>query len=349
MAASEAQVNNMAKRILLSGPGGFVGAHTLIHILHNTEWEVVGIDSFRHKGKTDRVTEVLHKSHPEYLDRVTILTHDLTVPFSHQFVNEIGHVDYVINMASESHVDRSITHPRSFVENNVALQLTMLEYVRENPVEKFLQVSTDEVFGAAPAGYDHKEGEPHLPSNPYAASKAMQEDLLFSYWRTYGIPVILTNTMNIIGEMQDPEKLMPKTIVKAFSGEVMPIFSDGTGTVLGTRKYLHARNQADALVFLLDSYKPDTYGPSEDISRFNVVGEKELNNLEMAQLIAGFVGKKLNYELVNFHESRPGHDMRYSLDGSRLASLGWKAPVPLEESIESTVKWTLDNPQWMLP
>lgn len=339
----------MRKICLLSGAGGFVGCHTLVHILHNTDWDVVTIDSFRHKGKTDRVTEVLHKSHPEYLDRVTILTHDLTVPFSAQFVQEIGHVDYVINMASESHVDRSITHPRSFVENNVALQLTMLEYARENPVEKFLQVSTDEVFGAAPVNYDHKEGEPHLPSNPYSASKAMQEDLLFSYWRTYGVPAILTNTMNIIGEMQDPEKLVPKTIAMAVSGGEMPIFSDGSGTVFGTRKYLHARNQADALVFLLENHKPNTYGPSHDISRFNVVGDKELNNMEIAQLVASFTGKQLNVKMVNFHETRPGHDMRYSLDGSRLASLGWKAPVSLEESIKSTVEWTLEHPEWMLP
>lgn len=339
----------MTKTVALTGIGGFVGAHTLIHILHNTDWNVIGIDSFRHKGKTDRVTEVLHKSHPEYLPRVKILTHDLTVPFSAQFVSEIGDINYIINMASESHVDRSITHPRSFVENNVALQLTMLEYARQNPVEKFLQVSTDEVFGAAPHNYDHKEGEPHLPSNPYSASKAMQEDLLFSYWRTYGVPAILTNTMNIIGEMQDPEKLVPKTIARAVSGEKMPIFSDATGTSFGTRKYLHARNQADALVFLLENHKPNMYGAFDDISRFNVVGEKELNNKEIAELVASFTGKKLNIELVNFHQTRPGHDMRYSLDGSKLAELGWKAPVPLEESIESTVKWTLDHPEWMLP
>lgn len=338
----------MTKTTLLSGPGGFVGAHTLIHILHNTDWNVVGIDSFRHKGKTDRVTEVLHKSHPEFLPRVRILTHDLAVPISNQLVKEIGSVDYVINMASESHVDRSITHPRQFVENNVALQLTMLEYVRENPVEKFLQVSTDEVFGAAPAGHDHKEGEPHLPSNPYSASKAMQEDLLFSYWRTYGIPAILTNTMNIIGEMQDPEKLVPRTIAYAVEGKTMPIFSNASGTVLGTRKYLHARNQADALVFLLNNVEPNKFGENDDISRFNVVGEKELSNLDMAVLVAGATGSELKYELVDSEDSRPGHDLRYSLDGSKLAELGWQAPIPLLESIEKTVHWTMANPQWML-
>lgn len=339
----------MNKTLLLTGPGGFVGAHTLIHILHNTDWNVVGIDSFRHKGKTDRVTEVLHKSHPEFVDRVRIITHDLTVPFSNQLIGGIGPIDYIINMASESHVDRSITHPRQFVENNVALELTMLEYVRENPVEKFLQISTDEVFGAAPKEHDHSEGEPHLPSNPYSASKAMQEDLLFSYWRTYDIPAILTNTMNIIGEMQDPEKLIPKAIRSALKGETMPIFANDTGTILGTRKYLHARNQADALLFLLRNVSPNKYPQDDDISRFNVVGEQELNNLQVAKMVAEFAGKELIYDFVDAETSRPGHDLRYSLDGSKLADLGWKAPVPLEESLRKTVEWTKDNPQWMLP
>jgi dTDP-glucose 4,6-dehydratase len=183
----------------------------------------------------------------------------------------------------------------------------------------------------------------------------MQEDLLFSYWRTFGVPAILTNTMNIIGEMQDPEKLVPKAIARAVDGGVMPIFSDETGTILGTRKYLHARNQADALVFILSNVEPNKYGDIvfkdvmvDDITRFNVVGETELNNLEMAQLVASYTGNELNYELVNFHASRPGHDMRYSLDGSKLASLGWKAPMSLEESLKSTVEWTLDHPEWMV-
>jgi dTDP-glucose 4,6-dehydratase len=339
----------MSKNLLLTGIGGFVGAHTLIHILHNTDWNIIGIDSFRHKGKTDRIREVLYDSHPEYIHRVRILTHDLRVPFSAQLIHDMGAIDYIINMASESHVDRSISEPRAFVENNVNLQLTMLEYARTVGVEKFLQVSTDEVFGAAPAGYDHKEGEPHLPSNPYSASKAMQEDLLFSYWRTYGVPAILTNTMNIIGEMQDPEKLVPRVIACAVSGEEMPIFADETGTILGTRKYLHARNQADALVYILNNVNPNVYADGEeDISRFNVVGEQELSNLDMAQRVAAFTGRELNYRLVNFHDTRPGHDMRYSLDGSKLASIGWKAPVSLMDSIQSTVEWTLEHPQWML-
>ena len=167
------------KRCLITGAGGFVGSHVFIHFLHNTNWELVLLDSFRHRGKTDRIIQQLDVSHPEYLDRVKVITHDLKVPFSSQMVQKLGKIDYIVSMASESHVDRSITEPRDFVENNVSLILTLLEYARENPVEKFVQISTDEVYGPISEG-GHEEGEPHRPSNPYSASKAAQEDICYS-------------------------------------------------------------------------------------------------------------------------------------------------------------------------
>lgn len=336
------------KRVLLTGAGGFVGSHTLIHILHNTDWEVVVLDSFRHKGLTDRIRQMVHESHPEYIPRVHIFTHDLQVPISSTLANQMGNIDYVINMASESHVDRSITDPRPFIENNVALVLTMLEYAREYSVEKFIQVSTDEVYGAAPHGHNHKEGEPHRPSNPYSASKACQEDICFAYWRTYNLPIVVTNTMNIIGELQDSEKFIPKTMNAIMNGETVTIHASKDGTQIGSRFYLHARNQADALVFILKNIEPEQYSDGKEMSRYNVVGEKELNNLEVAQLIAKFMDKELQYELVDFHSSRPGHDLRYALDGTKLADAGWSAPVPLEKSLERTVHWTLEHPEWII-
>lgn len=334
-------------RLLLTGAGGFVGAHTLIHLLHNTDWEIICVDSFRHMGKTDRVTHML-ETHPEYISRVTVVTHDLTAPFSAQLINRIGPIDYVVNMASESSVDRSITDPRTFVNNNVNLMHTMLEYVRDSFIKKFLQVSTDEVYGPADPGYHHIEGDYHRPSNPYAASKAMQEDLGWAYWRTYGIPYMQTNTMNIIGEMQDPEKLIPRAIQCAMSGETMPIFANPDKSAAGTRKYLHARNQADALLFVLQNVEPNTYPESKTPSIFNVVGDNEISNLDIALMVAKFAGKKLNYELVDVHTARPGHDLRYSLDGTKLAELGWKAPMSFEDSLRSTVEWTILHPEWSL-
>ena len=335
------------KTCLITGGGGFCGAHAIMHYLHNTDWEIISVDSFRHLGKTDRITGMID-AHPYYAPRIKVLTHDLAVPFSKQFVEKLGRIDYIVNMASLSHVDTSITAPRDFVNNNINLMLTMLEYVREHPVEKFLHISTDEVYGPAPMDYSHVEQDYHRPSNPYSASKAAQEDLGHAYWRTYGIPYIQTNTMNIIGEMQDPEKLVPMIIKCAVKGETMPIFANKDKSAAGTRKYLHARNQADALLFILKNVTPTKWPDTDEPPVFNVVGDREISNLDMALLVAGYTGKELKYELVNVHSARPGHDLRYSLDGTKLAELGWEAPMKFEDTVESTVKWTMAHPEWML-
>lgn len=334
------------KNVLLTGGGGFIGGHTFAHIMHNTDWHLTIIDSFRHKGKTDRITEML-ESHPDWRARLTVITHDLKAPFSKQLVERIGPINYVINMASESHVDRSITDPRDFIENNVHLTLTMLEYIRQNPVDKFIQISTDEVYGPAPDGHNHAEGEPHRPSNPYSASKAAQEDIAFAYWRTYDLPIAITNTMNIIGEMQDPEKYLPMIIKSVQENTMLTIHSNADGSKIGSRYYLHARNQADALIFLLNNVDFPKYSTGKEIARYNVVGEYEINNLELAQKVAAILGKELRYELTDFHSSRPGHDLRYALDGSKLAALGWKAPLTFDESLKNTVEWTIAHPEWL--
>jgi dTDP-glucose 4,6-dehydratase len=336
------------KRVLLTGAAGFVGSHVLANILENTDWDIIIPFSMRHKGNPSRLAQVIVGNDAVYTKRLHGMYHDLRVPFSKQEVELLGNIDYIINMASESHVDRSIDEPRDFIENNIALMLTMLDYAREHPVEKFLQISTDEVFGAAKPKQNHPEGSPHLPSNPYSASKAAQEDIAVSYWRTYGVPVIITNTMNIIGEMQDPEKLVPRTIQCILNDETMPIYGSPDGK-FGTRKYLHARNQADALQFILDKVDAVMYSSTvDDLERINIVGDTELNNLEMANTIAAAVGKVLNYEVVDFHSSRPGHNLRYSLDGTKLAKLGWTAPISFEDSIARTVKFYVDNPEWLL-
>ena len=218
--------------------------------------------------------------------------------------------------------------------------LTMLEYIKEYPVEKFIQISTDEVYGPAD-DHNHREGEPHRPSNPYSASKSAQEAICYSYWRTYNLPIVITNTMNIIGELQDAEKFVPMTIKKVLTGEPMTIHASPDGTI-GSRYYLHARNQADALLYLLEHHEPNSY-PADDIDRFNIVGEREVDNLEMAQMIAKYAERELKYELVDFHSSRPGHDLRYALDGAKMQRLGWTPPTPLEESLRRTVEWTINN------
>ena len=332
------------KTALLTGASGFVGSHILRHILVNTDWKIVCVSSFKHKGITDRIR--LAVDGLDWEGRVKVINHDLIAPFSPILIREIGKIDYVINAASESHVDRSIHEPAPFIQNNVALMCNMLDWARVAGVEKFLQVSTDEVYGPAPHGYAHREWQDqYFPSNPYSASKAAQESICYSYWRTYDMPIVISNTMNIIGEMQDPEKYVPMLIKKISSGETVQVHGS-LGGAIGSRFYLHARNQADALLHILSLPFP-RYGESEHPEKYHVAGEREVDNLELANMVAQYVGKPLNYEIIDFHSSRPGHDLRYALDGAKIASTGWKAPLSLEESLERTVRWTVNHPEWL--
>ena len=335
----------MSKRILVTGIGGFIGSHFLDHILVNTDWEVIGIDSFRHKGISERVAE--SKNFHENCHRVRIFTHDLTAPFSDVLIKKIGRVDYVVNFASQSHVDRSIAEPVPFVENNVRLILNVVEYVRQICPDKFIQIGTDEVYGPTDGVHNHPEWSAILPSNPYSASKAAQDAVCIGHWRTFGIPLILTNIMNTFGERQDPEKFVPMVINKVLKGERVKIHSDAKTGKSGGRFWLHARNTSDALLFMLNSVHPAKYPEVARPERFNIVGEKQISNLEIAQMIADILNMHLDYELVDAETSRPGHYLYYGLDGTKLKERGYEFPVNLEASMKKMVKWTLDNPRWL--
>jgi dTDP-glucose 4,6-dehydratase len=335
----------MVKKLLLTGAAGFIGSHFLEHILEKTDWEITCVSSWSHKGTPERIERALrHKD--DYRNRVTVITHDLSALFTDYTKKRLGTFDYIVNFAADSHVERSITDPVPFVQNNVNVALTMLEFAREFPPEVFVQISTDEVYGVAPIGVNHKEWSPIVPSNPYSASKACQEAIAISYWRTYGVPLVITNTMNNFGETQDAEKFIAMVIKKINNSELVTVH--GTEDRIGSRFYLHARNHADAVLFLLKNTVATPY--KEDINtlpdRYNVVGDIELNNLEVAKLVAKLMGKDLSYELINFHSTRPGHDFRYSLDGSKIKQLGWQAPLTIEQSLDSTIKWTMLNSLW---
>lgn len=339
----------MSKRVLLTGGAGFVGSHAVRHLLTNTDWHLVLPVSFRHKGLPFRLASAIADRDDK---RVTVILSDLSAPIDQYTESVIGPIDYIINFASQSHVDRSISEPERFIRNNVDVMLTLLEYARRAKPEMFIQISTDEVYGPAPTDYAHKEWDALIPSNPYSASKAAQESIGIAYWRTFGVPLIITNTMNMIGEMQDPEKFVPMVIQKVLRGEEVPIHASADGQV-GSRFYLHARNLADACLFLLKRGNPSMYENGADRpDKWNVVGERELSNVHMANLITELLREEtghdnpLRIKLVDFHTSRPGHDLRYALNGQKIADAGWTPPLKLEDSLRKTIQWTLKNELW---
>lgn len=338
----------MTRRVLITGAGGFIGSHVLEHVLASTTWQVVATDSFRHKGKTDRIAQVID-GHAHWRPRLQVITHDLSAPFTEQMIYRMGRVDYVLALASESHVDRSIDDPVPFIRNNVNVALSTLEFARIVKPRHTVLISTDEVYGPEPVidgvPLPHREWAPILPSNPYSASKAAQEAIAISYWRTYGVPLTIVNCMNLIGERQDSEKFLPMLIKKITAGEEVTIH--GRPGDIGTRHYLHARNLADALVHILTELPPGAFPLHDCPDRFNVVGPDRVSNLQLAQHVAELVGRQLRYTLVDFHSARPGHDPHYGLDPAKLTSAGWKPPVPFAESLARTVRWTLQNPEWL--
>ncbi len=333
-------------KVLLSGVGGAIGVHVLSHIMHNTDWEVVVIDSFNHLGYYDRITRVCC-NHQDWLPRIEIIRHDLTAPLTERETKRLGKIDYILNLASLSDVQGSIDDPVPFVRNNTEIMLTVLELARKIKPNIFLHFSTDEVYGPAPKDYGHAEWDTILPSNPYSASKAAQEAIAIAYWRSYGVPLVITNTMNNFGEMQGATKYPAMVQNKVAKGEKVTVHI-ATDSI-GTRYYIHSRNTADAVLFLLQNTTPYLHQPGEidRPDRYNIVGDKQVDNLELAQTIARLMGKELDYDLVNFHKSNPGHDLHYGLNGNKLSALGWKSPIPFEESLKNTIDWQQRNPEWL--
>jgi dTDP-glucose 4,6-dehydratase len=341
----------MTKRILLSGISGFVGAHIFEHLMLKTDWEVVGTYRNNTAGSLSRIDEVFAK-HSEWESRLKLIRHDFNDGVNHTDAKRFGKLDVILHVAANSHVDRSITNPMEFLQDNTTSVVKLLEWVRQMPKEEmplFYFFSTDEVFGPAPEGVDYTEESRHRPNNPYAAAKSAAEQFLTAYGNTYGIPYIISNAMNIIGERQDPEKYVGLCINRVLSGQKLSVHSSPDGKP-GKRHYLHARNIAAAVVYLIENGKRG--------ERYNVVGDKEVDNLQMALLIEKYVNewlvnrgeqpRKLNYELISWHASRPGHDLRYSLNGDKIKTLGFSYPVEFEETLRRVVFWTLDNKErWL--
>lgn len=327
-------------KVLITGGNGFAGHHLCEAILKLTDWQIVVMDRLSYASEGfDRLKDVNCYDH----NRVRHFCHDFTLPISEGLLRELRDINYIVHMGAETHVDNSISNPEPFIRSNILGTFQMLQFARElKSLKRMLYFSTDEVFGPAPLDVvpnGYKEWDRYNSTNPYSASKAAGEELCLAWANTYGTPVMITHTMNIFGERQHPEKFIPKVIRAVLNHDKVTIHANKDLTVSGSRFWIHARNVAAAVLFLLEK--------GETREKYNIVGEKEVSNLEMALFIAKVLGKELNYEMVDFHSSRPGHDLRYGLDGTRLHQMGFEFPKTFEDSLEKTIQWTLENPRWL--
>ncbi len=340
------------KKVLITGGAGFIAHHLIYYLLINTDWQIVTVDRLDYSGNLNRLNSIISKLRDNQKSRVKIVYHDLKSEINPWIKKEIGDVDIILHLAAGSHVDRSIDFPMEFVLDNVVGTANILEYARsvndKNGLERFIYFSTDEVFGPAPKGVNYMENDRYNSTNPYSATKAGGEELAVAYENTYNLPVFITHTMNVFGERQHPEKFIPMCIKKIRDGESVTIHSDKTKKTPGSRHYIHAEDVAEAIHFILtNKLESEIDFGGAKCPKFNIVGSEELNNLELAQIIANCQNKELKYKMVDFHSSRPGHDLRYSLSGEKMKKLGWQPSIKLTERIKQVVDWSLNNENWI--
>lgn len=356
-----------SKNVLITGGAGFIAHHVIHQILFKTDWNIVSLDRLDFSGNLNRLADMMEDFWPETRKRVRIVFHDLRAELNPQLIHQIGPIDIVLHLAAGSHVDRSIEYPMEFVMDNVVGTGNILNYARLlhdpktrplgfPPLERFVYFSTDEVFGPAPKGVAYKERDRYNSTNPYSATKAGGEELCVAFENTYKMPIFVTHTMNVFGQRQHPEKFIPMVIQKVRDGEVVQVHSDASKQIPGSRHYIHAQDVASGLLHLLNLSKNWNWSLPAAVNwddggahcpKFNLVGPEEINNLELAKHIADAQGKELKYEMVDFHSSRPGHDLRYALDGSYMRKLGWEPKISLRDRISEVVEWTLANPRWL--
>jgi len=341
--------------VLLTGGSGFIGHHCVERWL-SLGWHVQILDSFKHKGTYSRLSEIPGIEFHLASGSLEVHHHDLNAPLDFALIEKIrlstgkneehGHgLDYIVNMASNSAVERSNEDPTECWTNNCNIILHMLEAARVLKPRLFFQISTDEVYGDCYGDTPHVEWSTLRPSNVYSASKAAQEQLCFAYYKSFKVPVVITNTMNNYGERQDPEKFIPKLIGMIHRGETVPIYTSKGGTI-GDRYYIHCKDHAQAIEFLGNLYSRQ-YEFYDKPPRANIAGCKKISNITLARMVAKLMNKTIDVKLVYPETTRPSYDLSYGLDSSLLDEAGWSETVTLEDGLQDTIKFTLEHPEWM--
>lgn len=313
---------------LVTGGAGFVGSH-LINSMDASQ-----VIALVRTGKVGSERRILSRE-------VRTVWCDLRSPINDQTIEEIGPIDNIVHMGAETHVDRSITEPEDFVMSNFVGTFNLLEYAHKIELPgRFIQFSTDEVFGPAPQGVFYGEDDAQKAKNPYAATKAASEQLAWAWANTYDLNVSVVRSMNIFGEMQNAEKFIPLCIRKILKGERIFIHANKEKTKSGSRYYIHADDVARGVKTVLEH--------GENDKSYHCVGAEEISNLDLAKMIADQLERPLDYELVDFHSSRPGHDLRYALANENLQALDWTQSRDFANDLRATVRWYLNNPSWLV-
>jgi len=312
-------------RVLVTGGAGFIGSHFVRLLLQRQETRGVNLDALRYSGNPDNLRDV--DSHPRY----TFVHGDICDADLVGRVVREHRVDAIVNFAAETHVDRSIVEPGGFVRTDVVGTAVLLEAARGAGVKRFLQVSTDEVYGDVQTGRS-SESDPLAPRSPYSASKAAGDLLVLSYYTTYRMPVLVTRGSNTFGPNQYPEKFIPLFVTNALEDQPLPLYGDG----LQQRDWLYVQDHCEAIALVLEK------GESGQV--YNVGTGEERPNLEVAEAILGLLGKPRS--LLRHVTDRPGHDRRYALSCKKIAKLGWKPRVAFREALKETVGWYRNNGWW---
>jgi len=315
-------------KILVTGGCGFIGSNFIRRLFDSRgdRVSVVNLDKLTYAANPANLSDVADR--PNY----RFLRGDIVDP---EAVREaMEGCDAVVNFAAETHVDRSLLGDASFIETDVRGVFVLLEEARRQSVRKFIQISTDEVYGTIPEGSFHEESPLH-PRNPYAASKAGGDRLAYSYFASYRLPVVVTRASNNYGPYQYPEKLIPLFVTNAIDGQPLPLYGDGRNV----RDWLYVKDHAAAIDFLLDAGEPgETY---------NIAGGNEAENIDITRKVLQLLDRPDS--LIRFVDDRPGHDRRYSLDAGKLARLGFRSSTPFEEGLEETVRWYREREDWWRP
>jgi dTDP-glucose 4,6-dehydratase len=312
------------KTILVTGGAGFIGSNFCRYMLGKyPEYRIVVLDALTYAGNMDNLADLADD--PRFMFFQGDIRDKSIVE------NLVRNVDAIVNFAAETHVDRSIDDPGGFVLTDVYGVFTLLEACRKFGVEKFLHVSTDEVYGSIPVG-KFKEGDPLEPNSPYSASKAGGELLARSYFVTYKVPVLITRGSNNYGPYQYPEKLIPFFITNALEGKELPVYGDGKQV----RDWIYVMDHCEGIDTVLHEGEPG--------NAYNVGGGNERTNIEITKAILSMLGKPES--LIKYVSDRPGHDVRYALDCERTKALGWTPRHDFEDALEATVRWYVDNEAW---